>query len=87
MRRSGKVLDIDVVISSIFGAFASHTRLLDAVGRSHFGRDESGVPAHQAGLQGLRNTDSRDVAGKETSGKTKLGIIRHLDDLFLRVEG
>jgi hypothetical protein len=61
-----------------------YVRLLDTAKGTRGLRNEPGVGADHANLQGLGHSpDPSDVPGEEVPGKTKLGVIRLLDDLLL----
>ena len=71
-----EVLDLEVVLDPVLGAFAAQARGLDAAERRHFVGDQAGVDADHAVLQLLGDAEhAGQVAGVEVGRQAELGVV------------
>jgi hypothetical protein len=81
------VLDLEVVLDAVLGAFAAEAGFLHAAEGRHLGRDDAGVDADHAVFQRLGHApDAAHVAGVEVGGEAELGVVGHADRLGLVLE-
>src|SRR5436190_2100172 len=82
-----QVLDLEVFLDSVPGAFAAQTRLFHAAEWRDFGREDSAVDADHAGLHRFRDAENAaDIAAVEVSGEPEFGVVDHRDRFRVGLE-
>src|SRR5688572_25747304 len=82
-----QILDLEVFLDSVLGAFAAQARLLHAAEGRDLGREDSAVDADHAGLHRFRNTENAaDVAAVEVSSEPEFGVVDHRDRFRVGLE-
>src|SRR5688572_17766826 len=73
-----QILDLEVFLDSVLGAFATQARLLHAAERRDLRREDAAVDADHAGFHRLRYAENAaDVAAVEVSGESEFGVVDH----------
>src|SRR5579862_289737 len=80
-----EVFDLEIVLDTVFRAFAAHAALFDAAEGRDLGRDDPLVDADDAVVERFGDApNAADVAGIEIGGETVFGIVRHRNGFLFR---